>query len=103
MDMARAPRVLGRHDGLEPIAPLAVGVLVAAIAKALVVVVAVLVGVPEIEQRVGYRFALRGHDDAGNDQTRLAVLDQRNALRRARFEERPGGLRRRLLAAGLRK
>jgi hypothetical protein len=87
---------------LQAIASLGVGELVAAIAKAAVVVLAVFVRVPEIEQRVRDRLASGRQDLPGQGQLRgLGLrLYQRNAPRRVRLEKRPFGLPRSQLAAG---
>src|SRR6266581_8443930 len=81
VDMPRAPEVFRRNDGLQAVAPLGVGELVAAVAKAKVVVLAVLVRVPEIEQRVRHRTASGREDLPGDDQSRSLGLrfHQRNA------------------------
>src|SRR5262249_62136804 len=91
------------RDGLEPVAALGVGELVPAVAEAAVVVVAVLVRMPEIEQRVRRRLAIRGQHAAAHDQAgRLAAaLEQRDALRARRLEERSFGFAWRRLAADL--
>src|SRR5882762_7472419 len=89
VDMPGAPGVFRRNDGLQPIAPLRVGELVAAIAKSAVVVLAVLVRVPEIEQGIGHGLASGGQDLSRHDQPRgLGLrLHQRNAARRIGFEK----------------
>ena len=56
--MCRAARILRRHDGFEPVATFRVGELVASIAVAAIVVFAVLVGMPEVEQDPLDRFAI---------------------------------------------
>src|SRR5437867_10225516 len=78
-----------RNDGLQAIAPFGVGELVTAIAKAAIVVLAVLVRVPEIEQGVGHGLASGGQDLSRHDQPRgLGLrLHQRNAARRIGSEK----------------
>src|SRR5712671_32605 len=99
--VARAAGIDRRHDGAEAVASLGVGVLVAAQAEAGVVVVAGVVGLPQVEQRMGHRPAGRIEHEAGElDRTTLhAGLDQVGALGRARLEERAFGLARRRLVA----
>src|SRR6266853_3121474 len=94
VDMPGAPRVFRRNDGLQAIVPLSVGELVAAIAKAAVVVLAVLVRVPEIEQGVGHGPASGGQDLSRHDQPRgLGLrLHQGTSARRVRLEKGPFGL-----------
>src|SRR5690606_29834298 len=82
VEMARTARIETGHDGLQPIAALGVGALVAAIAalgvgalvaaiaKAFVVVPTVLVGVPEVEQRARHGPARRREDRACEDEPR---------------------------------
>jgi len=67
---------------------------VSAIAESAVVVLAALVGVPEIDQRLRQRPAGAGEDPPAQlDQPRVAVrLDQIGALRRTWLEIRPLGL-----------
>src|SRR5437899_1178650 len=102
VDMPGAPGVFRRNDGLQAIAPFGVGELVAATAKAAIVVLAVLVRVPEIEQGVGHGLASGGQDLSRHDQPRgLGLrLHQRNAARRIGSEKWALSLRRRELAAG---
>src|SRR5205814_1004198 len=102
VDMPRAPGVFRRNDGLQAIVPLSVGELMAAIAKAAVVVFAVLVRVPEIEQGVGHALASGGQDLSRHDQPRgLGLrLQQGNPERCVGLEKRPFGLPRGQLAAG---
>src|SRR5216683_4765942 len=102
VDVTRAPGVFPRNDGLQAIAPLSVGELVAAIAKAAVVVLAAFVRVPEIEQGVRDWLASRRQDLAGHDQPRGLGLrfHERNAEWSIRLEKRPFGLRRRECTAG---
>src|SRR5262249_6527081 len=101
--MACASGVQGRHDAFEMVAPLAVGELVPAVAVAAIVVLAVLVGVPHIDQRVCERLALRRkHASADDEALRLAArLHERGAKRGIGREERSLGLARRHHAAGL--
>src|SRR6187402_961406 len=49
VEVARAPRIVARHDGAEAEAPVRVGELVGAQAEAGIVVVALGVGVPQVE------------------------------------------------------
>jgi tripartite ATP-independent transporter DctM subunit len=58
VEVARAARVQRRHDRLQPVAALRVGVLVPAVAEAAVVVLALLVRVPELQKRVGHGLAV---------------------------------------------
>src|SRR4051812_37711331 len=91
--MAGAPRVLRRNDGLEAVSALRVGVLVAPVAVARVVVFAELIGVPELEQRIGHRPALRRQHLAAHYEARTRILlEERSALRRLRLEEWTFGL-----------
>src|SRR3981189_3502209 len=93
--VAGAAGIDRRHDGAEAVASLGVGVLVAAQAEAGVVVVAGVVGLPQVEQRMGHGLAGRVEHEAGElDRAALhAGLDQVGALGRA-------GLSKRALAAG---
>src|SRR3977135_1413524 len=95
--VAGAAGIDRRHDGAEAVASLGVGVLVAAQAEAGVVVVAGVVGLPQVEQRMRHGPAGRVAHEAGElDRAALhAGLDQVGALGRARLEERPFGLARR--------
>src|ERR1700716_2076140 len=99
--VAGAAGIDRRHDGAEAVASLGVGVLMAAQPEAGVVVVAGVVGLPQVEQRMGHGLAGRVEHEAGElDRAALhAGLDQVGALGRARLEERPFGLARRRLVA----
>src|SRR5882757_1807722 len=99
--VAGAAGIDRRHDGAEAVAALGVGVLVAAQSETRVVVVAGVVGLPQVEQRMRHRLAGRVEHEAGElDRAALhAGLDQVGALGRARLEERPFGLARRRLVA----
>ena len=73
--------------------------LVAAAPEPFVVVLPVVVGVPEVEQRARERPAIVPEHAPGDldARARHARLDERGALRRARLEEWPLGLGRRRL------
>src|SRR5207302_1275666 len=103
VDMPGAAGIQRRQDRLQAIAALGIAELVPAIAETAVVVVAVFIGVPEIEQRIPRRLAIgRQHAAAHHQARRLGRgLDERDALRACRLEERSFGLTRRWLAADL--
>src|SRR5262249_18663507 len=81
VEVARAPRVEPRDDGLEPIATAGVGELMAAQLVADVVVFTRFVRVPEVEERAGDGAAIAGEDSPGDHDPRAlcAGLDQRAA------------------------
>src|SRR5215467_5368862 len=101
VEVPRAADVERRHDRAEAVASLRVGEDVAAQPEASVVVVAVVVGMQQVDQRMCERLAaaiehLPGEDDRAALDARL---DQIGALGRARLEERPLGLGTRRLVA----
>src|SRR5262245_6116854 len=67
VEMASAARVDARHDGLEAVASLLVRELVATEPEAPVVVLALGIGLPDVEQRSRDRHARGGEDRAGQD------------------------------------
>src|SRR3990170_7703576 len=108
VNVARAPWVFAGDNGLQVVTSLRVGEHVPAITKTLVVVCARLVAMPEVEQCIRYRLALRReHETRQREPFGLAaLLAPRVAPRRIRGEEGTRGLRRRslgLLAAGRRQ
>src|SRR5262249_55283851 len=86
--MTGPPGIDAGHDRLQAIAALVVGELVTPQAIAGVVVVAAVVGVPDVDQRARHRLAAREPDDAGDDDPDAlhARLEQRRPLRRGRLE-----------------
>jgi hypothetical protein len=92
--VAGAAGVERRQDGPEAIAALGVGEQVSAIAESASVVLAALVGVPEIDERPRNRPAGAGENlSVEFDQPRLAArLDEIGALGRGGFEIWPFGL-----------
>ena len=95
--MSRAAAIDAGHDGLEPEAAVGVRELVAAQPEAPVVVLTLVVGMPEVEQRAADRVAAaREHPALEHDAVaREPGLEQRGAARRAWLEERTLGLGRR--------
>lgn len=53
MEMARSAGIKRRHDGVEPPTPLGVGELVSAQVETHAVIVAVFVGVPDLDETAG--------------------------------------------------
>src|SRR5499426_4519692 len=104
--VARAAFIGAGHHREEAVAPLGVGELMAAQAETGIVVVAGVVGMPEIDQRACDRpAAAREHEADKLDRLSLdAGLAQVETLGRARLEERAFGLAEgRLVAAGRRR
>src|SRR5262245_11487534 len=64
VEVARAPRIGTGHDRAKAITARGIGVLVAAQPEALVVVVALLVGLPEVDQGARHRPAVSGQHHA---------------------------------------
>src|SRR5262245_25411734 len=95
MEVAGAGGVGAGHDAAQPEASVSVGELMAAQAEAGIVVLALVVGLPEIQQRTRDRLAIACEHEAGQFD-RLAGhagFQQFDPLRRGRLEERPLGLR----------
>src|SRR5262249_47502320 len=92
--VACAAGIEGRQDGAQAVAALGIGEQVSAIAKAGVVVLAALVGMPEVEERLRDRPAgARQNLPAElNPARRAAKLDELGAQRRTGLEIRPLGL-----------
>jgi len=83
MDVPRAPMIDGRDDGLQPEAPGIVAELMAAQPVAVVVVVAVGIGLPEVQERAANRRAVeRPHRPLEHEPgPRHSRLDQRRPER----------------------
>ena len=64
MDVARAAGIKAGHDAAQPIAPFRIGELMAAQAETGIVVAALVVGLPEIQQGAGERLAGAGEHEA---------------------------------------
>src|SRR4029077_7950521 len=94
MEMARAALVGTRHDRAEAVASVSVGAHMAAQPEAGIVVVALGVGLPQVDQRVRYRAARpRQHEADKLDRLpRHAGFDQVGALGREWLEEWSFGL-----------
>jgi hypothetical protein len=72
VDVARPAHVRRRQVGLEAVAALRIGAHQRAVAVTRVVVLAVVVGVPEVERHVGERLAVRAaHHAAQHELSRL--------------------------------
>src|SRR5262245_22704991 len=92
--VAGAAGIERRQDGAQAVAALGIGEQMPAIAKAGVVVLAALVGMPEVEERLRDRPAgARQNLPAElNPARRAAMLDELGAQRRTGLEIRPLGL-----------
>ena len=101
MDVARAADIGAGHDTAQPEAPVGVGELMTTQAEAGIVIPALVVGLPEIQERTRDRLAIaRQHETDQFD--RLpghAGFKQLDPLGRRRLEERPLGLRESRLVA----
>src|SRR5829696_9547367 len=94
MDMARAAGINAGHDAAQSITAFRIGELMAAQAEAGIVVAALVIRLPEIQQGAGERFAGATEHEA-NQFDRLpghALLEQLGSLRRRRLEVWPFGL-----------
>src|SRR5262249_39086033 len=78
VEVARAADVERRHDGAEAVAPLGIGENVTAQAKSGVVVIAAVVGLPQVDQHMAERLAAAVEHLAGDDDRSAldAGLDQ---------------------------
>ena len=101
MVVAGAAGIERGHDGAELIAPRFVGEHMPAAAEAAIVVIAFIIGVPQIDQRARYRPAVARQNKPRQYDRPPAKsgLAQVGALRRTRLVERPFGLRRGRLVA----
>ena len=95
MDVARAAGINAGHDAAQSITAFRIGELMAAQAETGIVVAAFVVGLPEIQQGAGERFAGASEHEA-NQLDRLpchALFEQLGSLRRRRLEVWPFDLR----------
>src|ERR1043166_398811 len=94
VDGAGAPLACARDDGAQGEAAGLVGEQMPAQAEAAVVVAALVVRLPYVDERARDRPARSAHDEAGHVERAAgeAGLAQVGALRRGRLEERAGGL-----------
>ncbi len=83
MDVLRTPRVESRNDSCQLVTPVCVGELMAAQGVPTVVVIAIRIRLPEIQQGMTHRLAIGGvHVASDNDlRTSYASVNQRGALR----------------------
>ena len=92
--MPRPPGINGGDDGEKPVASIRIRKHMATTAKSLIVVIAVAVRMPQIDNSATDRPAGARQDATGNFDRRSleAWLAQIETLRRARLEERTFGL-----------
>src|SRR5215470_17588439 len=89
MDMARAADIDAGHNALEPVAPVRIGELMTAQAEAGIVILPLVVGLPELQERARDRLAVaREHEADQLDRlARHAGFNQFDPLGRGRLEE----------------